>query len=185
MYELVKPDFVWDKDKIHLKKDRDYHDYEFAYKVMYDFSDKLTNNNHSIKAIAFIGWGRIVDIKNNVAYVNVTNTTTFNTIQNIQEQFDAPVYDFPIIKIDKVNKSLYNKENKYVMYTFSVNLELIDISYTNINLIMHSIEIFYNSTEIKSSLKFLKLYRLLRKKRLAEFICHPDNKDFETFFDFL
>ena len=50
----------------------------------------------------FIGWGKVINTDcRNYIYLDVTNTSTFNTIQNIRKQFDTLIEDFPIIKIDK------------------------------------------------------------------------------------
>ena len=168
--KVVEPDFEFDNDKIHIKKYMLSSSQE-VYTILYDFGNK------EIKVPLIVGFGKIIEKKLEYIIVDISLTTTANTVKVLRNDFHVKDTSN---KIKMSYKHIQNIENfcvgSFITFAFSFDLQLISLDYY---------KLLFKCMWIKKckdiSFKYLQLYNYHKKKRMVEIIRHPDNIDFEKF----
>ena len=182
-HEVVHPRFKLDPDKVLIQKSINMFTFqtnsENIYNIFYEF-----DNKHKLPYI--ISYGKVHNFVNRNLYtdieIDISGTVTHQTVFNVYDTFDIQLPESTIIK-GSIFKEIFHTKNinvdDDVVFVFTCDLEILDQEQQKLHFKFMNIHKF----DMKVSRKFLKLYKLLRFKRLAEFIRHPDNIDFGRFIE--
>ena len=129
------------------------------------------------KKIWYIGYGKLVNITSTYVVMDLSDHNTINTIIYLKDFFED-VSDVHLIGFLFKNQNLQidyelNKVYKFV-YSFDIMITCTFASRLKFKIC----DVLLDSDE-EVHLKYIKLYRLLRKKKMTEIVYHPDNINFE------
>ena len=131
----------------------------------------------------FIGYGIIMEIKNNKVKISIKDTSTVNILTQLMNLFEI---DLDLSNIYLNLNYFHNKVNQMeIGQSVCFMFEIVLTYYMKFSGFEYTLKSIRKDKHLHLAVTFLRLIKELKKKRMIEFVFHPDNIDFKEFFAFL